>query len=129
MNDAEIREIETRSANLFADHLKAINEGDLNTARSHLFIPERGAGRSIETYLKAMMDLRLFHLLSSRVKRFEDVRPKAHGVVATVWLEVVVRCLLGEKTTDIGIWWFPETNRYCISARPTQWVLESLRRS
>ena len=112
---------------LIESHFRLISAGNLLAARRQLFCPPGIAPRPIDTYLETMNRLKPFRLVSASVSRLEGVRRKRHGEVATVWLNVVVVCSLGERAAQLVVWWFPETNEYQISARPSHWVIEALR--
>jgi hypothetical protein len=84
------------------------------------------ADEPLTVYARTMSQLMPFRILSISVSRFEDVRQKKHGAVATVWVNVVVSCSLGERSADLAVWWFPESDECQISARPSRWVLEKL---
>jgi hypothetical protein len=119
--------IEEQAVILIKRHFELINVGNLEAARRQLFCPSGIAENPINVYLETMDQLKPFRLVSTSVHRFEDVRRKRHGRVAAIWVNVVAICSLGERTAEIVVWWFPETNECQISARPSHWVTEKLR--
>jgi hypothetical protein len=125
--DASKREaISARALTLIRSHFEFLNEGKLEAARKQLFFPRGMADEPLIVYAKTMSQLTPFRILSISVSRFEDVRQKKHGAVATVWVNVGVSCSLGERSADLAVWWFPESDECQISARPSHWVLEKL---
>lgn len=117
-----------RAIELVRKHFELLNKRSLQRARRQLFFPPGTNDRPLTVYLEAMVRLAPFKVLAISISRFEEVRAKRHGDVATIWIEVTVSCALGERGTVITIWWFPQTNQLKISARPTDWVLESQKR-
>jgi hypothetical protein len=128
--DAAKREaIIARARSLVQSHFELLNQGNLAAARQQLFSPPGLAGDPLDRYLETMYQLRPFRPVSISFSRFEDVRPKRHGDVATIWLNVDVVCSLGERSAELAVYWFPDSDEYQISARPSHWVLEKLRQS
>lgn len=126
MNQSKETIIEKALA-LIKTHFEQINMGNLAAARQQLFWPPGMPEQPLNVYLETMHQLKPFRLELTSVSRFEDVRQKGHGTVATIWVNVVAVCSLGERAAEIIVWWFPETNECLISARPSQWVIEKLR--
>lgn len=112
---------------LVREHFANINSGDLVAAKSQLFRPLGTAEKPLDVYVQTMAKLAPFEVVSVSVGDFEDVRPKRHGSVATMLLHVVVNCSAGQRATAMSVWWFPEQDRYLISSRPTELVLERLK--
>jgi hypothetical protein len=111
---------------LVQKHFDHINEGDLVSARQQLFLPPGAAEKPVDVYLRTMRELAPFQLVSAVVSDFEDVRVKRHGAVAAVHVTTSVSCSLGNRTSDVIVWWFPDSDQCLISARPTPWVVERL---
>ncbi len=127
METSKQQEISARAVSLIESHFELLNRGDLAAARAQLFFPAGMDARPLDVYVDTMKQIAPFQVISSLVKRFEEPRQKRHGVVATIWVSVEVRCSLGDRSTDIIVWWFPDEDKYQISARPSHWVLEKLR--
>lgn len=122
MNPSTRETISARALSLVKSHFEFINEGNLTAARQQLFCPPGIAQGPLDVYVEAMHKLIPFQMTSISVSRFEEVRKKRHGNVATIWVDVVVFCALGEKSADIAVWWFPESDQCQISARPSHWI-------
>jgi hypothetical protein len=116
-----------RATALVREHFELLSRGDLVRAKQQLFWPAGTSEKPIDVYLNTMRHLAPFQVVTVETGRFEGVRKKRHGAVATIWLAATVICGLGERSSDIVVWYFPETDQCLISARPTQWVLEKLK--
>jgi hypothetical protein len=128
--DASKREaIIAQARSLVQSHFELLNQGNLAAAREQVFSPPSLAGEPLDRYLETMHRLTPFRPVSVSFSRFEDVRHKRHGDVATIWLNVDVVCSLGERSAELAVYWFPDSDEYQISARPSHWVLEELRQS
>jgi hypothetical protein len=112
---------------LVRNHFGLLNARDLAAAKQQLFWPAGTSEKPIDVYLETMADLGPFEIRSLEAVDFQDVRQKRHGAVATISVRASVRCSLGERTTEVGVWWWPDTNRLAISSRPSDWVLERIR--
>jgi hypothetical protein len=126
MNELKKEAIRARALSLVNNHLELLNEGDIGAARQQLFVPPGITQDPLDIYVKAMYKLAPFQVMSISASKFEDVRQKRHGKVATIWVEVVVHCSLGEKSAEIAVWWFPESDMCQISARPSHWISQVL---
>lgn len=120
--------ISSRALKLVESHFEFLNKGDLISARHQLFHPPKTTQNPLDIYLGVMCQLRPFQIKSCSVKRFEDIRQKRHGNVATIWIDILVSCFLGEKSTEIIVWWFPESDICQISARPSHWIIELIKK-
>jgi hypothetical protein len=129
MDGSEREAIIARARSLVERHFELLNLGNLAAARRQLFSPPGLAEDPLDRYLETMHQLAPFRRVAVSVSRFEDVRRKRHGDVATVWLHVGVTCSLGERAADLAVYWFPGSDECQISARPSHWVLEKLRQS
>ena len=125
MDQSKQEAIIEQALTLIKNHFKFLNEGNLEAARRQLFYPSGVSLKPLDVYLERMYQLRPFQLISIWVSRFENVRQKRHGNVATIWIHIVAICVSGEKSADITVWWFPEKDRYKISARPSHWITQS----
>jgi hypothetical protein len=108
-------------------HFDDLNKGDLASAKEQLFWPHSMEDRPVDVYLQTMVEMRPFKIVSLTAHKFHDVRMKRHGAVATVFIHIIVMCSLGERSSDMSVWWWPESNNYQIATRPTEWVLERLK--
>lgn len=124
MNRSQQKIIISQAVELLEKHFEFLNQDKILLARDQLFNPGEPLN-PIETYLEKMCSLRPFEIISISLIRFEDVRKKRHGNVATIWLDTKVRCVAGENSADIIIWWFPNNDQYKIAARPSHWLLDS----
>ncbi len=124
MDSATREAISARALSLIQSHFNLLNEGRLEAAQKQLFFPSGLTDTPLAIYVETMSQLAPFRILTMSISRFEDVRQKRHGAVATVWVSVEVSCSLGERAADIAVWWFPESDECQISARPSHWVLE-----
>jgi hypothetical protein len=123
MNLTERETIIRESLILTENHFKFLNEGNLKAAREQLFCPSGIPQDPLDVYIEKMYQMRPFQIVSISVSRFEDIRHKRHGDVATTWIYIIVLCSFGKKSAEITVWWFPEIDKYQISARPSQWIL------
>jgi hypothetical protein len=117
-----------RALALVHSHFSFLNEGNLVAAREQLFFPPGMDTKPLDVYVETMRQMAPFQLVSSQVTRIDELRRKRHGVVASIWVNVEVRCSLGERSADIVVWWFPDGDKCQISARPSHWVVEKLGR-
>jgi hypothetical protein len=129
MDASEREAITARARSLVERHFELLNLGDLAAARQQLFSPPGLAEGPFDRYLETMHQLAPFRRVSVSVSRFEDVRRKRHGDVATVWLRVGVVSALGERSADLAVYWLPDRVECKISARPSHWVLEKVRQT
>jgi hypothetical protein len=84
--DASKREaISARALTLIRSHFEFLNEGKVEAARKQLFFPRGMADEPLTVCAETMSQLAPFRILSISVSRFEDVRQKKHGAVATIW--------------------------------------------
>ncbi|WP_224242642.1 hypothetical protein [Hyalangium gracile] len=129
MDDDKKQVILSRALSLVRSHFDLLNEGRLAEARKQLFFPRGMVDKPLDVYVDTMGMLAPFEMRSISIVRFVDVRPRRHGPVAEVWLDVSVLCSLGEREAEVTVWWFPDSDECKISSRPTQWVLEKLRQN
>ncbi len=115
-----------QALSLVKRHFEWFNEGNLAEARRQLFHPSGIQERPLDIYVRTMGQLRPFHVVSTSVRRVEDVRETRHGRVATIWVDAEVLCKLGQRAADISVWWFPDADHLEISGRPSHWVLEQI---
>jgi hypothetical protein len=121
--------IKRRAERLVREHFESLNAHDLESAKGQLFWPDGTSENPIDVYLATMSQLTPFEVISSTATGFEDVREKRHGPVATIPVRVSVKCSLGDRSTEMIVWWRPEGDRLEISSRPSEWVIEQRRRS
>ncbi len=118
--------ISHQALSLVEKHFMLINEGYLTEAKHQLFHPSGLQRKPLDIYVKAMEQLKPFTIVSISVKRINEIRKICHGSVATIWIDIVADCKLGHRSTDILVWWFPDSEKFLISGRPDHWILEIL---
>lgn len=119
-------EIIEKALTLVKSHFEQINLGNFEAIKEQLFWPKEMAENPINVYFDTMSQMKPFHILSITVSRFEDIRRKRHGDVATIWINIETFCAQGKRKAEIIVWWFPDTNEYRISSRPSEWVISKL---
>jgi hypothetical protein len=120
-------EICDRAVRLVRAHFEFLNAGNRSAARGQMFLPPGLAEKPRDIYLDTMTAMGPFTILSISVRRFEEPRKRTRGLHGSIWVDVVLSCSLGERSTFLVVWWFPETDELQISASPTELTLEKLR--
>lgn len=129
MDPALQKAVTDRAAVLVNEHFATLASPGFIVAKEQLYFPAGLGRRPLDFYVHIMHQLAPFRDLSVSVTNFDKPRMRRPipVPVATVYFFVAVDCALGRRDSEVSVWWFPESDVYRISWRPSHWVSEANR--